>query len=81
MVKADHGGGWCGFSGNPGLRRKSDYMKMFPNGLAEFIVPNKPIVLTEHNCNLNAGKQGYRAAILMNDACHHIGYGKSTHAK
>jgi hypothetical protein len=81
MVNGNHGGGWCGFSGNPGLRRKSDYLRIFPNGLSEFIVPGKPIVNTEYNCNVNAGKHGYRAAILVNDACHHIGYGHSTHAK
>jgi hypothetical protein len=81
MISADHGGGWCGFSGNPGLRRKSDYLRMFPNGFAEFILPDKQIVFTEHNCNLHAAKQGYRAAILTNVACKHIGHGKSTHAK
>lgn len=81
MVNADHGGGWCGFSGNPGLRRKSDYLKIFPNGFQEFIIPGKPIVYTEHNCNLNAGKHGYRAAILLDSACEHIGYGQSTHAR
>lgn len=81
MILSNHLGGWCGFSGNPGVRRKSDYLKMFPNGFAEFIIPNKQIVFTEHNCNIHAGKQGYRAAILINSACEHIGYGRSTHAK
>lgn len=80
LVKSPHCGDWCGFSHNPGLRRKSDYIKMFPNGYSEFIVPNKSIVFTEHNCNLVAAKHNYRAAILLQDACNHIGHGQSTYA-
>ena len=79
MVKTNHYGGWCGFSFNPGLRRKTDILKMFPNGFQEFIQPNLPSVQTEFRCNLNAAKQGYRAAILLNHACVHIGgNGRST---
>lgn len=78
MMKAQHCGDWCGFSHNPGLRRKSDYLRMFPNGFAEFILPNQKAVMTEHNCNLHAAKQGYRAATLTNPTCVHIGDGRST---
>lgn len=79
MMQIPHCGDWCGFSHNPGLRRKSDYVSMFPNGYSEFIIPDKSIVFTEHNCNLHAMKQGYRAAILMQEACDHIGHGQSTY--
>jgi hypothetical protein len=79
MVKSPHLGGWCGFSHNPGLRRKSDYNKMFPNGFAEFILPNEKAVHTELACNINAMNHGYRAAALLNSACVHIGgNGRST---
>lgn len=78
MMKNPHCGDWCGFSHNPGLRRLSDYKKMFPNGFSEFILSNQKAVFTEHNCNLHAAKQGYRAAILENKTCVHIGDGRST---
>ncbi len=79
IMKAQHCGDWCGFSFNPGLRRLSDYKTMFPNGYSEFLL-DKSIVYSEHNCNLVAAKQGYRAAILMQSACDHIGHGQSTYA-
>lgn len=75
MVKCPHLGGWCGFSHNPGLRRKSDYDKMFPNGFAEFIKPNEKAVHTELACNTNAMNKGYRVATLINTSCVHIGGG------
>ena len=78
MVVSPHPGDWGGFSFNPGLRRLSDYKKMFPNGYSEFILPNKKAVFTEHNCNLHAMKQGYRAAIIKNHCCDHTGGGRST---
>ncbi len=75
MVKCPHLGGWCGFSHNPGLRRKSDYTRIFPNGFAECILPNEKAVHTELACNIRAMNQGYRAATLINTACTHIGGG------
>ncbi len=78
VVKNPHLGGWCGFSFNPGLRRLSDYKKMFPNGYTEFFEKDKFWGLSELNCNYVAAKQGYRAAILMNPACIHIGHGRTT---
>ena len=72
-------GDWCGFGWNPGLRRKSDYLKMFPNGFSEFILPNQRIVLTEYECNKYARKCGYRAASLVNTSCYHIGDQRSTY--
>lgn len=79
MMASPHLGDWCGFSFNPGLRRLSDYKRMFPNGYSEFILSDKSIVYSEHNCNKIAAQQGYRAAILINGACDHIGQGQSTY--
>ena len=79
MIAKPHLGDWCGFSFNPGLRRLSDYKQMFPNGYSEFIFPGKSMVYSEHNCNKIASAQGYRAAILLQSACDHIGQGHSTY--
>ena len=78
LLKNPHCGIWCGFSNNPGLRRKSDYVKMFPNGFASFIVRGEPALNTEIRCNNHAAKLGYRAALLKNRVCTHIGWGRST---
>lgn len=81
MVKNPHLGSWCGFSGNPSLKRKSDYLKMFPNGYSEFIIPNVFSGITELNCNNHAAQQGYRAAQLVNSSIVHIGGGGRTTIK
>lgn len=78
FLKVPHCGDWCGFSLNPGLRRKEDYLKMFPKGYSEFINPNKSGVHTEFACNKHAMSQGYRGAIIKNRVCKHIGYGRTT---
>lgn len=78
FMKEMHCGDWNGFSHNPGLRRLSDYKLMFPNGYKEFILLNKKSVFTEHNCMLNTKKFNYRAAIIKNRACVHIGDGRTT---
>jgi GT2 family glycosyltransferase len=78
LLKNPHCGIWCGFSNNPGLRRKSDYTQMFPNGLSEFILPNQAALYTEINCNNHAARLGYRAALLKDRVCTHIGWGRST---
>jgi GT2 family glycosyltransferase len=56
---------WNGFSWNPGLRRKSDYNKMFPNGFSEFG--------DEYVCANHTKKFNYQSAILVNTSCYHIG--------
>lgn len=56
---------WNGFSWNPGLRRKSDYNKMFPNGFSEFG--------DEYLCADHTKKFNYQSAILINTSCYHIG--------
>lgn len=79
MVKQSHFGDWCGFSFNPGLRRLSDYKQMFPNGYDVLNTHGVNSVLNEHECNQVASAQGYRAAILNNRVCRHLGEGKSTY--
>lgn len=79
MVKQSHFGDWCGFSFNPGLRRLSDYKQMFPNGYDALNTHGVNSVLNEHECNQVASAQGYRAAILNNRVCRHLGEGKSTY--
>src|SRR5690606_37512671 len=76
MVKQNHISDWSGFSWNPGLRRLSDYNKMFPNGFSEFEIPDKSAVFSEYECNKNVNKFNYRAANLLNSCCKHIGHGR-----
>jgi hypothetical protein len=79
MVKQSHFGDWCGFSFNPGLRRLSDYKRIFPNGYNSLNVHGTNSALSEHECNQVAAINGYRAAIINNPACKHSGEGKSTY--
>ena len=79
MVKQSHYGDWTGFSFNPGLRRLNDYKLMFPNGYSEYHDITKNSALNEHDCNLVTIKYNYRAAILNNSACIHIGENQSTY--
>ena len=78
MVRDCHFGDWCGFSFNPGLRRLSDYKTMFPNGYNFHNQHGSNSVQSEHDCNMIASAQGYRAALLNKPSCKHIGDGKST---
>jgi hypothetical protein len=79
MVKQSHFGDWCGFSFNCGLRRLSDYKQMFPNGYNVLNTHGTNSALNEHECNQVASSFGYRAALLNNPSCIHIGEGKSTY--
>lgn len=72
------GGDWCGFSWNPGLRRLSDYQTMFPNGLADCVMPGDVSSLAEARCDHHAREQGYRAAYLINACCRDKGRAQST---
>lgn len=78
LVMRNHLGSWSGFSFNPGLRRKSDYVKMFPNGYSYFADPNVFQGTPEFTCNNHAIIFDYRAAILTNSKCIHIGGGRTT---
>jgi len=79
MVKQQHCGDWCGFSLNCSLKRLNDYKKMFPSGYNALRILEKNSAISEHECNMHAYKQGYRAALLNNPACTHIGDGQSTY--
>ena len=61
---------WNGFSFNPGLRRKSDINKMFPNGLEEFE--------DELQAALHTRQFDYRAVRLEDTVCRHIGWHNRT---
>ena len=61
---------WNGYSYNPGLRRKSDYLKMFPNGVAA--------VGDELSCAIHTAQFNYKSVLLLKTACHHIGYNRHT---
>lgn len=61
---------WTGYSWNPGLRRKSDYQNMFPNGVQEFG--------DEIDCSKHSMKFNYLAVLLENTSCFHIGYDRHT---
>jgi GT2 family glycosyltransferase len=64
---------WNGFSWNPGLRRKSDYDRMFPNGFSEFG--------DEYICADHTKKFNYQSAILLNTSCYHIGNNRTQNFK
>jgi len=78
FVMKNHLGSWSGFSFNPGLRRKSDYLRIFPNGYSYFADPNVFQGIPEFTCNNHAITFDYRAAILTNSKCTHIGVGRTT---
>ena len=61
---------WNGFSWNPGLRRKSDYMNFFPEGFQVFA--------DELECAKYLRQFNYSVVKLENTCCKHIGYSKST---
>lgn len=66
-------GGWGGFTWNPGLRRKSDYEKIGP---FSNIRPDlgKKSGYREMYIGQEFYKHGFRAAILPDSYCKHIGY-------
>ena len=69
-VHNNFNGVWNGYSWNPGLRRKSDYLQMFPNGVAEF--------QSEMACAIHSRKFDYKVVQLNHTSCYHIGYNRST---
>lgn len=56
---------WNGYSWNPGLRRKSDYLKMFPEGISKFG--------DEYDCSKHTKQFNYLSVTLENTSCYHIG--------
>jgi hypothetical protein len=73
FLDPDFRGEWNGFSFNPGLRRKSDILKMFPNGFVEFD--------DERQASIHTRKFDYKAVRLVNTVCKHIGWGRGTQEK
>ena len=65
------GGNWHGFSWNPGLRRKADYDLVKP--FEQFIKPNDFNALTECRIGQKYFDLGFRAVILLETYCKHIG--------
>jgi hypothetical protein len=61
---------WGGFSLNPGLRRKSDYLNFFPNGLSEF--------KDEIECSEYLISKKYKTVLLNETSCYHNGYNRRT---
>jgi len=61
---------WCGFSFTPGLIKKSDYSRIFPNGYNEY--------QSEGGCNIAAKPYNYKSSILKNGVCFTTGNGKTT---
>lgn len=65
------GGNWHGYTWNPGLRRRKDYDIIKP--FEQFIRPGDFAALTECRIGLEYLQRGFRAAILQNGYCKHIG--------
>jgi len=78
MLRLPHWGSWCGFSWNPGLRRTSDYRRLFPDGYAVHVPPGEVGFQAEFRCNVHAMENGYRAALLVDGACNNMGHEGST---
>jgi hypothetical protein len=77
-IDQNHLDGWNGFSWNPGVRRLSDYKTMFPNGFKEFTKKYRSGAHLEKECMENTKKFNYKAAILKDCVCDHIGNLKPT---
>lgn len=74
MMKTGYRGVWSGFSFNPGLRRLSDYQKLFPNGMYADVhwSPSNPLQ-AEQLVGKQYFKHGFRAATLLEGFCVHTG--------
>lgn len=67
-------GSWHGFTWNPGLRRKSDWLRIAP--FASFVPKNGHWLQTEGRVGQRYFELGYRMAILNDEYCRHIGVGR-----
>jgi hypothetical protein len=81
MMKTGYRGVWFGHSWNPGLRRLSDYQKLFPNGMYSEIhwSPSNPLQ-AEQLVGKKYFKNGYRACTLLEGYVVHSG-GNGRHVK
>ena len=64
---------WQGFSFNPGLRRKSDYLKI-SGGYSSFFDEKNSASIVESSISKYMKENNLYAAILQNDAVAHTGY-------
>ena len=71
---------WQGFSFNPGLRRLSDYQSI-AGGYCSFITETSTSSSVESAMSKYVKDNGMFAAILINDAVAHIGYGQHVNDK
>lgn len=81
IIKDNHLDQWNGFTWNPGLRRLSDYKKIFPKGFQNHITTHKSGAIIERDCMLETKKFNYKAAILENCVCDHLGEINPTNKK
>jgi hypothetical protein len=74
MMKTGFRGVWHGHSFNPGLRRLSDYQKLFPNGMYSEIhwSPSNPLQ-AEQLVGKKYFKNGYRSCTLLDGYVVHSG--------
>lgn len=74
LMKTGYRGVWHGFSFNPGLRRLSDYQKLFPKAMYADIhwSPSNPWQ-AEQLVGKQYFRHGFRAATLLEGYCKHIG--------
>lgn len=70
LVDPMYQGVWNGYSWNPGIRRKSDYLRMFPNGISDF--------KDEMACAIHTRNFEYKTVLLIPTACRHLGYGRTS---
>lgn len=71
------GGGWHGFTWNPGLRRLADYKLVAP--FSE-VSPHSKAGEAEMLIGIQFYKLGFRAAILRDRYVHHIGDGRKDYS-
>jgi hypothetical protein len=62
-------GDWCGFSFNPSVRSKKEWLNFFPYGVTR---------KDEIELSRMVMKRAYQAVSLVNYACRHIGNGRHT---
>jgi hypothetical protein len=80
LMKTAYRGVWHGFSFNPGLRRLSDYQKLFPKAMYADIhwSPSNPWQ-AEQLVGKQYFRHGFRAATLLEGYCKHIGNNRHVH--
>lgn len=80
LMKTGFRGVWHGFSFNPGLRRLSDYQKLFPRAMYADIhwSPSNPWQ-AEQLVGKQYFRHGFRAATLLEGFVRHIGNNRHVH--